>query len=86
MMRAVVLEQNDVVIKCPQCGNNTEFKAHSGRVSEDCCEVWIVCKCGHDPTVDNTSQRFESVMGGTDKFNVQPATGCWNDSIRRKAE
>jgi hypothetical protein len=81
MMRKVQLRENSIVTACPQCGNNTVFTAHSERCMEDCCNVWVECKCGYDPTAENTGLRFEDVWGGTDNNRVRVALDCWNEAI-----
>lgn len=80
-MRRVKLNQNDIIAKCPKCGNNTEFEAHSAQVSEDCCEGWVVCECGFDPTSEQFGSRYEDVWGGTNDDMVRVALECWSDSI-----
>jgi len=80
-MRQIELRTNDRYTKCPRCGNNTKFKAHSSQVSEDCCEVWVVCVCGFDPTSKEFGLRYEDTWGGTDDGNVMMALDCWNDAI-----
>ena len=80
-MRNVKLNQNDIVQPCPKCGNNISFNAHSMQVSEDCCNVWVECICGYDPTAEDELARFEDVWGGTHNANVRIALDCWNDAI-----
>lgn len=75
------LKDNNLVVKCPKCGNNTIFKAHSQQMSEDCCEVWVECKCGYDPTAEKNRCRFEDVYGGVYEDNVRVALECWNETI-----
>jgi len=75
------LKDNNWIVKCPLCGNNTIFKAHSQQVSEDCCDVWVECECGYDPTAEKTGCRFEDVFGGVHEDNVRVALECWNDAI-----
>ena len=81
MPRRFLLNKNDQITPCPKCGNNTEFIAHSQQCAEDACEVWVVCKCGYDPTYCNELFRFESVWGGTGEGNCRVALDCWNDAI-----
>ena len=64
---------------CPKCGNKTEFMIHSDYCAEDCCEVWAVCKCGHETS---SGDRFEDVWGGCDDNNCVIAMSCWNAAIR----
>lgn len=84
-MRDFVLNPNKAVAPCPKCGNNTAFTAHSERVAEDCCEVWVVCTCGYDPTAENTGERLEDVMGGTGIDNILDAISCWNTALVQAA-
>lgn len=81
MPRKFMLNKNDQITHCPECGNNTEFVAHSQQCAEDACEVWVVCRCGYDPTFNDVSLRFEDVWGGTDEVNCRVALDCWNDAI-----
>lgn len=80
-MIKVRFEPNARIIKCPQCGNNTEFTVFSSRICEDACNVWIECKCGFDPTADNTNYRLEDVWGSYCSTNICNAADCWNDAI-----
>jgi len=68
----------DAVKPCPKCGQKTQFVAKSQQVTEDGCEVWVECICGHDPHEFN--ERLESVMGGCDEDNIRMALDCWNDA------
>lgn len=82
-IRNIKLKENDYVHKCPKCGNNTEFTIKSNYCSEDCCEIWVCCKCGYDPTSDNTKNRLEDVWGGCDDDNCKDAiTNVWNELIK----
>ena len=76
--RNIKFRENSKVTPCPKCGNNTRFKAHSAQVGEDVCEVWLECKCGHQPPSEFS---FEDVMGGTHDANVMMAVDCWNDAM-----
>jgi len=80
-MRNIRLNQNNDIVECPNCKNNTRFTAHSSQVSADSCEVWVECVCGFDPTANKTENRFEDVYGGVDNRNVRIALDCWNDAI-----
>ena len=81
------LKPNERYDACPKCGNNTEFTCHSEQVAEDCCEVWVVCKCGYDPfNIIGPSYRFEDAMGGTYKEIFLAALDCWNDAVRKHQE
>ena len=81
MEETLKLNSNDTVSKCPKCGNNTEFEAYSSQVSEDCCEVWVVCTCGFDPTSELFGSRYEDPWGGADNAKILMALDCWNYSI-----
>lgn len=75
------LKENDQIEKCPKCGNNTEFVAHSTQVCEDSCDIWVVCKCGYDPTENKCGHRLEDVWGSLDKDNILTALDIWNDEL-----
>jgi C4-type Zn-finger protein len=75
------LNENANVQKCPKCGNKTAFIAHSEQVAEDGCEVWIVCKCGYDPTEYKCGHRLEEVWGTIDKDTIAMALTVWDDEI-----
>lgn len=75
------LKPNSRIEKCPQCGNNTEFIAHSEQVAEDGCEVWVVCKCGYDPTQYKIGHRLEDVWGTIDRDTIAIALDVWSDEI-----
>lgn len=79
--RQVLLRENTTVTACPKCGNNTRFTARSEQCAEDSCEVWVICKCGYDPTFGRPCYRYEDVWGGTDPGNVQIALDVWSDLI-----
>jgi len=80
--RAVTLNPNDRIAACPRCGNNTSFVAHSAQVAEDCCDVWVVCRCGFDPTAEKTGSRVEDVWGSLDNDTIQTALRwSWNDLL-----
>jgi len=64
-MRNVEFIENTQITPCPKCGNNTKFKAYSYQVADDCCNVWVKCECGYDPTICKTEYRYEDVWGGT---------------------
>lgn len=67
---------------CPECGNETEFRAKSRQVAEDHCNVWVRCgKCGFDPTEERTLHRYEDVWGGVNKYTISSALMVWNDVI-----
>lgn len=75
------IKANNVVCVCPKCGNNTEFVAHSEQCGIDTCDVWIVCKCGYDPTQGKIGHRMEDVWGTLDKETISVAIDVWNDEI-----
>jgi hypothetical protein len=83
--RQFALKSNSIVMACPRCGNNTEFTACSVPVVEDCCEVFVICKCSFDPTEQNTDHRFEDVMGRLDDDNLMMALSCWNNAPAEEA-
>ena len=86
-MRKVQYKENKFIEPCPECGNNTEFNIHSQQVAEDCCDVWVKCKCGFDPTAEDTMNRLEDVWGSLDNGTCQDAiVFTWNDILREKAE
>jgi len=67
---------------CPKCGNKIEFVAKSNQVAEDCCEVWVVCVCGFDPTAENTNARVEDIWGSLDESTIICALDAsWNEII-----
>lgn len=73
------LKENTSIEKCPQCGNNTEFVARSEQVAEDCCEIWIQCKCGHS---FSDKYHLEDVWGSLGKDEILMALDCsWNEPI-----
>lgn len=50
---------------------------------EDGCEIWAECKCGYDPTQENTGYRVEDVWGSLNDGNCKDAVEySWNDIIR----
>lgn len=67
---------------CPKCTNHQEFVGVTQQVAEDCCEVWIVCKCGYDPSQGNDRYRLEDVWGALDAPTLSCALhNCWNAAI-----
>jgi hypothetical protein len=80
--RKVRFKEGDYIKKCPKCGNNTDFTVKSDYCAEDCCEIWVECKCGYDPTSEKHSLRLEDVWGGVDDDNCRYAIEVsWNDAI-----
>jgi len=59
---------------CPKCENRRDFKIVSERAGEDCCEVWVECKCGYAPE----DCRFEDIWGGTGNAVVNGLLAQWN--------
>lgn len=80
--RSVRFKETADVAPCPKCGNKTEFTIHSDYCAEDCCDVWAVCKCGHETP---KGDRFEDVWGGCHDENVMAAISCWNDAMSAHA-
>jgi hypothetical protein len=79
------VKENKVIEKCPNCGNNTDFFAHSQQVCEDGCEIWISCKCGFDPTAGSIGYRMEDVWGSLGEGEIRAALSCcWNEIIEAK--
>ncbi|ENI5908477.1 hypothetical protein [Aeromonas salmonicida] len=81
LTRQFTLKPNGTVTACPRCGNNTEFIGCSIQVVEDCCEVFVICRCNFDPTEQNTDHRYEDVMGSLDHDNLMVALSCWNRAL-----
>ena len=80
--RRFEIKSNTSIAKCPKCGNNTSFVAHSFQFAEDCCNVWVTCRCGYDPSATNTSHRMEDVWGSLDNDTIGTALRwCWHDVI-----
>lgn len=82
--RSVKFKEGSVITPCPKCGNKTEFVAKSDYCAEDCCEVWIVCKCGFDPF--EGGNRLEDVWGGVGDDNVKWAINEWNELLSSEQE
>ena len=81
MPRRFMLNENNQIRHCPKCNNNTEFIAYSQQCAEDSCQVWVVCKCGFDPTAGNALYRYEDAWGGTCEDNCRVALDCWNGAL-----
>lgn len=79
--RVFNIKQNQVIKKCPKCGNNTSFVGRSEQVAEDICDVWVECKCGYDPTQYKIGHRLEDVWGTIDNENLSLALDIWNEEI-----
>jgi hypothetical protein len=80
MNRTLVLKPNNKVTPCPKCGNNTHFTLHAVQFAEDCCETFVVCKCGHEPTGES-GDRYENVWGEMDNGAAMIALDCWNAAL-----
>ena len=80
MQRKLELKQNTQVTPCPKCGNNTHFTLRAVQFAEDCCETFVVCKCGHEPTGES-GNRYENVWGEMDNAAAHVALSCWNDAL-----
>ncbi|MGL5489176.1 hypothetical protein [Aeromonas veronii] len=81
LTRQFTLKPNGTVTACPRCSNNTEFIGCSIQVVEDCCEVFVICRCNFDPTEQNTDHRYEDVMGSLNHDNLMVALSCWNRAL-----
>lgn len=80
--RKVKFKPGKSIHECPKCGNNIEFTIHSDYCAEDCCEIWAVCKCGFDPTQEDTGYRLEDVWGGVGDDNcINAIEISWNEGI-----
>lgn len=86
MIREFKVAEPGRVFPCPRCGNDTRFRAHSMQVAEDCCEVWVECVCGYDPTENETGGRLEDVWGSLDKDTIRAALGLWDEYVEPQAE
>lgn len=54
---------------------------------EDGCEIWAKCKCGYDPSSEDTGARIEDVWGSLDNGNCQDAiVYTWNELIEQKEQ
>lgn len=80
--RPFSIKAESKIAKCPKCGNNTRFVAHSEQCAEDCCGVWVKCVCGFDPTEGKWGERMEDVWGSLDPDTICTALRwCWHDVI-----
>lgn len=80
-IRKFKLAKGGQVTACPRCGNDIEFIARSEQVAEDCCDTWVECTCGYDPTHGKVGHRYEDVWGGCDTENITMALSVWNDEM-----
>ena len=69
------------ITPCPNCGNSFQFNARSERCAEDCCEVWIECICGYDPTSFKPGHKVEDVWGSLDRATLLLAAEVWAEEI-----
>ncbi len=75
----------DGIEPCPECQNRQQFVGRSQQFSEDCCDVWVVCACGFDPTAEDTGNRMEDVWGSLDADTLYAALeNCWNQPLRER--
>jgi hypothetical protein len=84
MIKKRFIIKKGVTTPCPKCKNDTDFFVLSDYCAEDCCEVWIQCKCGYDPTACNTYYRMEDVMGAINKPNIITALQSWDLAIKNR--
>lgn len=75
------LAKSGQVTKCPKCGNDTTFIAHSEQFCVDACEIWVKCECEYDPTELKIGYRYEDIWGGITKDTVAMALQCWDDAL-----
>lgn len=84
--RAFSHKTGDGVEPCPECKNRQHFIGEARQIAEDCCEVWVICVCGFDPTADNTADRMEDVWGSLDAGTLSCALeNCWNEPLRERS-
>lgn len=84
--RAFNIKNVDNVVPCPKCGNREHFVGMAQQVAEDCCEVWIVCACGYDPTDGNSEYRMEDVWGTLDSATLACAMSCsWDEPLQQNS-
>lgn len=82
MEKQIILNSNKRITKCTKCKNNTKFTAHSERAGEDFCDIWVVCKCGYDPTKEVWGHRIESVFGELTQYTMTEALiYSWNAAL-----
>lgn len=60
-------------IPCDVCGNDTLFTAVSDRVSEDQCELRVICRCGYDRAESLGLDGVESVLGELTQNSITEA-------------
>jgi hypothetical protein len=76
------IKNNGSICACPKCLNDKEFICKSRQVAEDCCEVWVECKCGFDPTFGNGMKRLEDVWGERGRGQIVTCLDIWSDEIK----
>jgi hypothetical protein len=80
-----------IVPPCPKCGNKTKFVAHGEQCAEDCCEIWVRCECGYDPSQDQMIPsawgiRLEDVWGDLAPEKIHGALYCsWIEPLTEHA-
>ena len=84
--RAFRVTKSGIATPCPKCGNDRDFVARSRQVSEDCCECWVECKCGYDPTADDTNKRVEDVWGDVSRDVIPGLLRSAWDQVLSKQE
>lgn len=80
-MRRLFTVKRGHIEPCPRCGNSVNFVAVSERCAEDCCEKWVECSCGFDPTSEDTGERIECVWGSLDKEEIFGMVSLWNELV-----
>lgn len=85
--RKVQFKPTSDIRACPKCGNKTDFTIVSEQVMEDGCEIWAKCKCGYDPSSEDTRSRMEDVWGSLNDDNCKDAiVYTWNELIDEQTE
>ena len=83
--RIYLLKKDGFMVNCPNCGQNRKFVVRSEQVAEDCCEVWVKCPCGYNPTEGDSGDRIEDVWGMVGpEIAVSALTNTWNMPITAK--
>lgn len=78
--RRIRLKPNKRIKPCPKCGNNTRFTLNAEQCAVDCCEIFVVCQCGYEPT-NEIGDRYEDVWGYMDTNAAMVALDCWNYTL-----
>jgi len=84
MIRKFSTKPNNLIPQCHNCKNNTQFVAHSERGGEDFYEIWVTCKCGFDPTENDTGNRLEDVWGDLTDDKIRVSIQIYSDLINEK--